>query len=147
MKLDNIQKEIYLAIQDIFLEQLIDKTPMDSGYTGASWDIKFDKNSIIIFNTNGDIIRYLEEGTGIYGPKKQEIIIKPKNKKSLRWRVGGLGSAGHDVFAKKVVIKGIKPLYFIDKILSNRKNWEDLAERIGQKVILPDVKVSLGKKL
>lgn len=31
--------------------------------------------------------RYVEEGTGLYGPRKQRIV--PKNKKALRWNGGG----------------------------------------------------------
>lgn len=44
---------------------------------------------------------YLETGTGLYGPKRREI--KPKNKKALRFPVGG----GQYVVARSV--KGMKP--------------------------------------
>ncbi|PZM63642.1 tartrate dehydratase [Paenibacillus dendritiformis] len=44
---------------------------------------------------------YLETGTGLYGPKRR--VIKPKNKKALRFPVGG----GQYVVAKSV--KGMKP--------------------------------------
>ena len=44
---------------------------------------------------------YLETGTGLYGPKRR--VIKPKNKKVLRFPVGG----GQYVVAKSD--KGMKP--------------------------------------
>lgn len=48
--------------------------------------------------------RYVEEGTGLFGPQHQ--LIKPKNAKSLAWK----GSGGM-VFAKSS--KGMKPRKFM----------------------------------
>lgn len=56
--------------------------------------------------------RFVEEGTGIYGPKKVPIVIEARNKKALFW---GLylpnEKTGKDepVFRRRVTIKGMKP--------------------------------------
>jgi hypothetical protein len=63
--------------------------------------------------------RYQHEGTGVYGPKGQPIVRKPKGVVNggsdvLRWPVGG---GTEFAFAKRVVIKGIKPDPFLYKAL------------------------------
>lgn len=65
---------------------------------------------------------YLEEGTGLYGPKKSLIEIRPKNKKALYWK-----GASHPV--KKVMSKGMKPRPIIEPTLKANK------ERIRNTVI------------
>lgn len=52
--------------------------------------------------------RYLEEGTGIYGPMKRPIVIVPKTKQALFW--GAYGANGKPLMAKSVSNPGIKPL-------------------------------------
>jgi Bacteriophage HK97-gp10, putative tail-component len=55
--------------------------------------------------------KYLEFGTGIYGPKKQLIVIRPKVAGGLNW--GAFRENGKELTVKKVVQKGIRPrLYF-----------------------------------
>lgn len=51
--------------------------------------------------------RYLEEGTGLYGPRKQAITIVPKAKKALFW--GGYDAKGNALVRRRAVVKGIKP--------------------------------------
>lgn len=58
--------------------------------------------------------KYVHDGTGIYGPHKQKIIILPKDKKALFWP-----GAKHPV--KKVVQKGIKGNPFFKKALREIK--------------------------
>lgn len=58
--------------------------------------------------------KYVHDGTGIYGPHKQKIIILPKDKKALFWP-----GAKHPV--KKVVQKGIKGNPFFKKALKEVK--------------------------
>lgn len=58
--------------------------------------------------------KYVHDGTGLYGPHKQKIIILPKNKKALFWP-----GAKHPV--KKVVQKGIKGNPFFKKALREIK--------------------------
>lgn len=51
--------------------------------------------------------RFIEEGTGVYGPKGQPITIVAKNKKALFW--GAQNAKGGPLMARRVVIQGIKP--------------------------------------
>jgi hypothetical protein len=52
------------------------------------------------------VAAFQHEGTGLYGPNRRAITIRPRNRKALRWQLaGGSGFA----FAKKAVNPGIKP--------------------------------------
>lgn len=50
----------------------------------------------------------LHEGSGVYGPKGQAFKVEAKNKKALRWVMGGAFR-----FARSVVVKGIRPDPFL----------------------------------
>ena len=59
--------------------------------------------------------RWLEEGTGLYGPRKQAIQIVPRAKKGLFW--GAYDDNGGPVVRRRTVVKGIKPIgYFAQAI-------------------------------
>ena len=51
--------------------------------------------------------RYLEEGTGVFGPKGQPITIVAKNAKGLFW--GAYDGNGKALIRKKVIVQGMKP--------------------------------------
>lgn len=51
--------------------------------------------------------RWLEEGTGIYGPKKRPILITAKTKKGLFW--GAYNAAGGPIVRRQVLVKGVEP--------------------------------------
>ena len=53
---------------------------------------------------------FLHEGTGIYGPRGQMIIIRPKNKKALFWP-----GASHPVGVVRQ--KGIRPQGFVQRAI------------------------------
>lgn len=68
-----------------------------------------------LFVTNAaPYAKYVHEGTGLYGPHKQKIVIMPKNKKALFWP-----GAKHPV--RKVEQKGIKGNPFFKKALREIK--------------------------
>lgn len=69
----------------------------------------------------------LHEGSGLYGPKGQAFTVEAKNKKALRWVFGG----GFR-YAKKVVIKGIKPDPFLYR--SARHNLAAMMARFNAAV-------------
>ena len=79
-------------------------------------------NSITSYLTNNGmtgIIRataayaiYVHEGTGLYGPHRQVIVIVPKNKKALAWP-----GAKHPV--KSVTQKGIHPNPFFNRAIGH----------------------------
>lgn len=60
--------------------------------------------------------RYLEEGTGVFGPLRRPIVIVPKAKQALFW--GAFDGDGKPIVAKRVTIQGIKPrAYFAQAII------------------------------
>ena len=63
-----------------------------------------------------DYGRYLEEGTGIFGPKKRAITIIANKKKALYW--GGSDEDGDALIRKRVVVKGIKPRGYFAKAIA-----------------------------
>lgn len=54
--------------------------------------------------------KWLNFGTGIFGPKGQPIIIRVKHAKALSW-IGGKKNTRQ--FAKSTIVRGIKPRNFI----------------------------------
>lgn len=70
--------------------------------------------------------RYVEEGTGVYGPRKRPFDIVPRSRKALRFPRAGVplrlsgavrashaGSKGSYVFARKVTVQGARPQPFL----------------------------------
>ena len=51
--------------------------------------------------------RYLEEGTGVFGPKKRPIEIVAKTKRGLFW--GAFDQNGKALIRRRVIVQGIKP--------------------------------------
>lgn len=51
--------------------------------------------------------RYLEEGTGVFGPKGTPITILPRSRKGLYW--GAFDSKGKALVRTRAVVQGIKP--------------------------------------
>jgi len=120
----NIDKDMYLLIQDTYLEFFKNNTPVKSGQMKREWDIeKTGEYSWRIYNPTSYAV-FLEYGTGIYGPKHK--MITPVNKKALRWFVGN-----KPFFARQV--KGIKPLLLINKALMStdlKKNFDEKLKKI-----------------
>jgi hypothetical protein len=61
--------------------------------------------------------RYLEEGTGIYGPKKKPILITARNKKGLFW--GAHDAEGRAIVRRSVLSPGMKPRAPFAKAMAN----------------------------
>lgn len=107
--------------------------------------------------TNLHYARYVEEGTGLYGPKKQ--VIRPRTAKVLAWRSVGTGtklvasgirrSRGsikprpardvYMVFARYT--RGMRPWHYMKGAFEApetatyfRRRIEQAAERIGQRI-------------
>lgn len=51
--------------------------------------------------------QFLEEGTGVYGPKGTPITILPRSKKGLYW--GAFDAKGKGIVRTRAVVQGIKP--------------------------------------
>ncbi|AJA42412.1 hypothetical protein AJ85_05660 [Alkalihalobacillus alcalophilus ATCC 27647 = CGMCC 1.3604] len=70
-----------------------------------------DGDELVLYLSHGqETGNYMEEGTGLHGPRKQSYTIKPKNMKALHW-IGG----NHPV--KAVTHPGIKARPIIDPTL------------------------------
>jgi len=50
---------------------------------------------------------WVEEGTGIYGPRREPILILPKRKRALFW--GAVDASGKPVIRKKALVRGMRP--------------------------------------
>lgn len=96
---DIVQRYLSLVSEKL-VRKLRETTP---GKRGAEWRSTVGTDTARVSHPAG-YYRYLEEGTGIYGPKQSYIV--PKNAKSLHWTYNG-----QDVFVKRV--KGIRPNKFI----------------------------------
>lgn len=117
---------------------------------------RYTERSIEV-GTNLHYARYVEEGTGLYGPAKQ--LIRPKTAKVLAWRSVGAGtklvasglrrSRGqlrprpdrdiYMVFARYT--RGMRPWHYMRKAFEDdataayfRRRIEQAAERIGQRI-------------
>jgi len=114
-------RTLYLALERFLVPAMSDVTPVKTGHTAASWEINVVGDEFELVNMNGQVARYLDEGTGIYGPKKKKIIIRPKTKKALRFKFNG-----KTIFAKKVEMDGFEGRHYIKKVLENQKLWNKI---------------------
>jgi len=123
-----LKRAIILAFSRTYIKALTEETPGD-GQTHNNWDIKFENNNPILYNSpTGDNIRFTNDGTRAH-------VIKPKNKKALRWKVGG---GDMYAFAKIVHHPGIEAQHYIEKIMENKeleKECKKILEREIEKLI------------
>lgn len=75
---------------------------------------------------------YVHNGTGVYGPKGEAIVITAKNKKALFWP-----GAAHPV--KSVTIKGIKPNPFMENIAKAAQSSIDNLFAQALSIMLRDI--------
>ena len=115
-----------------------EKTPKDTGETAATWELFLDfahgiTGTRFVVESTGDqavqdIIRWLEFGTGIYGPRGKMIV--PVHAKMLRWvdRV-----TGKVIFAKQV--KGIRPFRMVSRTeIELEEKSKELARTVNRAV-------------
>jgi len=122
-------RTLYLALERFLVPAISDVTPVKTGHTAASWEINIDGDDFILENKNGQVARYLDEGTGIYGPNKKKIIIRPKTKKALRFKFNG-----KTIFAKKVEMDGFAGRHYIKSVLENQKLWDKIHKFIEKQM-------------
>lgn len=89
-----------------FAKQL---TPVDHGRAQGAWVSEKTTDKTVEISNSAEYIDYLDQGTGIYGPKKQQIV--PISGKVLAFKPprgwGNVKSKSGLVFFKSV--KGIRP--------------------------------------
>lgn len=95
------------------------------------------ENLTAMVGTNLSYARYQEEGTGLYGPKKQ--LIYPRNGKVMAFvpygNVVDTGTGGGvAVFARSV--KGVKPHWYLKQAFEQIKpNWTNYIQTAVQRII------------
>ena len=149
-----INDALFFSINDVIVEALIDRTPMDTGDTAGSWELQKTGvlGSFILSNPKGRILGYLEEGTKAH-------TIKPKTKKMLKFEAKkppkfknpkdnetfikegkiffyskngvpllGYVKEGSKIFvlAKKVEHPGMAGRHFIKKTLRDKSLWDEV---------------------
>ena len=151
-ELDNA---IQRAIELVYVNELIKRTPKKTGFTASQWTSYSTNNfNYVISNTEGDIITYLEEGTKAhtirpitkkmlrFEIKKPPVLRNPKEQKRFKEKgvifffnktrqpVLGFSKEGgkYFCFAKKVMHPGFEGQFFIRDILDDNvlfKKFED----------------------
>ena len=114
------EKDLYLLISETYVNFLEDNSPVQSGNLKRSWVLIKESELIYTITNDAEYAKFLDEGTGIYGPKKKIIEIKPKTKQALSFNFGG-----NKIVVRSVKIKGIKPLQMIQKVASSKKVQSD----------------------
>ena len=134
---------------ETYLDAIIDATPTGTtGNTADSWELKMVGDEIIIYNEQfGDIVRWVNDGTGLYGPKGKKYEILPKNGKALAFmwpgaNTPGTGKNGEHVF-KGVMHPGIKARQFIEKVMEDKsieKKWNKMLYEELEKLVKSKLK-------
>lgn len=91
-------------------------SPVDEGYMQNSWfPLRFSTLNRMV-RSSAKYTPFVNDGTGIYGPKGQKI--RPRTKKALAFNYKG---------AKVVVksVKGIKPRKFVEKSINQTEKRSD----------------------
>lgn len=91
-------------IAALLVQRLKNTTP---GRPKDRWAYRVREDEARVTNPAG-YLRYLDTGTGLYGPKNQFIV--PRQAKVLHWTENG-----KDIFVKRT--KGVKPQRFISDAL------------------------------
>jgi hypothetical protein len=128
------KKDLYLLITQTYVKFLEDNSPVQSGNLKRNWKLIEEEPMVYIIYNEAEYSQYLDEGTGIYGPKKKKIV--PKVKKALSFTIGG-----HKIVVKSV--KGIKPLMMVQKAATSKKVQEDFdkgLQELLEKHFLPAFK-------
>lgn len=119
----DFKKDLFLLISNTYLAFLEDNSPVKSGNLKRSWILVEIEPLVYLITNEAEYAKFLDEGTGIYGPKKKLIV--PTNKKALKFKIGGT-----TIFVKS--IKGIKPLHMILKAKMSKKLEVDFAEGLAK---------------
>lgn len=111
-------EENLLKLSTNKLESIItDKTPVDTGDLRSSWHYKIQKTQAKVY-TSKAYAKYVDQGTGIFGPKGQPIY--PKNSNVLRFKPKGNAYSDYvsnDGYVYVPSVQGQKPVHLVDKSL------------------------------
>lgn len=107
-----IARRVINLTTDEMIRNLKINTPVDKGRARGSWFMSNYSENETKIKSSASHMKFLNDGTGIYGPKGQKI--KPRTKKLLVFEY-----KGNTVFARS--IKGIKPLRIVEKSIKDTK--------------------------
>ena len=112
---DELLRIFYVAVSRSYFIELQKMLPKG---IADNLELEMDKVNMEILITSSDkiteIFHYLDQGTGLWGPKRTKYVIEPVNKTVLRFKLNG-----ENVFSKRVVHPGIKSRHYIKKLISN----------------------------
>lgn len=114
------QKRIIVLVSNELVRNLKMNTPVgETGFARNSWHIIYNNNGSSV-KSDVRYILYIDQGTGIYGPKHE--LIKPENSKVLRfkWFKSGVIPSKDGYYYFKHV-KGIKPKYILKNGINKTK--------------------------
>jgi len=159
---EDINRQLYLAIQDEIIKKLIEATPTKTGHTAGSWKLRFGSalGEFELINENGSVVMFLEEGTKAHdilpntkNMLKFKIDQKPVFKKSRdnklfnekgrifffnksKQAVLGYVKEGsiYYCFARKVKHPGTESRNFVKNILNNQANWDAVSNNVKQRL-------------
>ena len=127
-ELDRVLQEACVLLESTLKSMILSETH-GSGLTAASIETKQEAELTygVGTYTRGTILRFLDQGTGIYRSGKT-IVITPKARMALHFWVK---ETGDEVFASMCVVMGILPYYFMQRTWQeNETEIDDLTKGI-----------------
>lgn len=128
-KLDTVLKHVAMLMEGT-LKMLIRQETHGSGLTAASVETR--KEDYLTYGvgsyTRGNILRFLDTGTGLYRTGKP-IIITPSAAMALHFFAK---ETGDEVFAMYCIVKGIIPFEFMDRTVQT--HLHELDETIKNEI-------------
>lgn len=148
---EDLDRAFFFAVSSVYEQALVRATPGTGDSGLKQWEtISTGNFTYIIRNNNGNVLRFLEYGTGLYGPKHRYITAKHKTKSGqpgfLRFKVPAKSSKtkgppipGNRAFEADGYIytqksRGIKARLFVKKVLENPKLKRDFKAAIESKM-------------
>ena len=159
---DEVNKAMFLALNDVVIGELGRNTPVATGDTAASWEASYGNKlgEFTISNNRGNIVMFLEEGTKSHTivPKTAKMLkfrikkpIKFKNPKdnetfNREGKIFFFNKSGEAVFgyvkegsiiyafAKKVKHPGTQALHFVRKTLSDDSMWKRFEKHVEERI-------------
>ena len=122
-ELDRVLREACTLLEGT-LKTLVQTETHGSGMTAASIETREEAKLTygVGSYTRGTILRFLDQGTGIYR-SGNVIIVTPQARMALHFWIK---ETGDEVFASMCVVMGILPYYFMQRA------WQDVEPEIDQ---------------
>lgn len=121
------QRRVIVLSKNELIRNLKIETPVDKGRARGSWFMNKYSDDEISVKSSVAYMKFLNDGTGIYGPKGRKI--RPTGKKVLVFEYNG-----KTVYAKSV--KGMKPLKIVEKSIKTTKTKIPGIGRIAGREVL-----------